>query len=226
MSTRIRKEEYTALGDFVKASFVRDQATIKARYPKMDAAFLAGFTAKLDAIKVLESGLVLTEEQKATTASLYAEAGMLNKELNFLSSYIAEAGLNTDAVIALKSDLFKNNIEGAVLKMEGVKQYIVAHLAALEAEGMSASFPAALEAHKVSLANKNAAQNTIINSRKALTDASNTDYKELYAIITKIMDAGKLVFDGTITKDEYTITRTIGKMRAPKHVKVPVVAEG
>jgi hypothetical protein len=39
MNLKIRKEEYSALGDFVKASFVRDQAAIIARFPKLNAAF-------------------------------------------------------------------------------------------------------------------------------------------------------------------------------------------
>ena len=63
MSLRIRKEEYTALGDFVRVSFVRDQAVILSRFTKLNAGFLVDFTAKLEEIKVLESGLVLTEEQ-------------------------------------------------------------------------------------------------------------------------------------------------------------------
>jgi|JI6StandDraft_1071083.scaffolds.fasta_scaffold57675_2 hypothetical protein len=226
MSTRIRKEEYTSLGDFVRASFVRDQATIMARYPKLNAAFLTDFTNKLEAVKSLESELVLTEEQKTATASLYAEAAVLNKELNFLKSYIAEAGLNADAVTALKDDLFKNNIEGAILKIEGVKQYVVAHAATLEAEGMAATFPATLDAHKVSLSAKNATQNSLMNNRKALTDASSAEYKALYGFITKIMTAGKLVFDGTVTKDEYNITRTVGRMRAYKQDGNPAVVVG
>ena len=93
MSLRIRKEEYTALGDFVRLSFVRDQAVILSRFTKLNAGFLADFTAKLEEIKVLESGLVLTEEQKVVTSKLYAEAAVLNKELNFLIRYIKEVGL-------------------------------------------------------------------------------------------------------------------------------------
>ena|GEM_PF-1236537 len=216
MVLKIRKEEYTALGDFIKTSFVRDQAAIMARFPKLNAAFLADFTAKLDAVKVLESGLVLTEEQKTATEALYVEATALNKELNFLSSYAKEAGLNTDAITALKNDLRDSNIEGALLKIESVKQFVVAHSAALEDEGMAAGFAVALENHKVSMAAKNALQNAYMNSRKQLTDANAAEYKALYGFITKIVKAGKLVFDGTVTKDEYVITKTVGRMRAAK----------
>ena len=216
MSTRIRNEEYPALGDFIKVSFVRDQSVIADRFPKLNEIFLAAFTAKLDEVKTLESRIVVTEAQKDATASLYLEAGVLNKELNFLSSYFSEAGLNSGLVTALKDDLFKNNIEGAILKIEGVKQFVVSHQVALEEEGMVSTFPDKLEAHKVSLAAKNALQNSFMNSGATLTSDNTGTHAELYAYIQKIAKAGKLVFDGSVVKEEYSITKTISRMRAAK----------
>lgn len=216
MSLRIRKEEYTALGDFVRVSFVRDQAVILSRFTKLNAGFLVDFTTKLEEIKVLESGLVLTEEQKAVTSKLYAEAAALNKELNFLIRYIKEVGLSSEAVTELKKDLISNNIEGAILKIESVKQYVIAKSAELEAIGMSATFAADLEGHRVSLSERNALQNSFMNSRKQLTETNKAKYNELYSYITKIINAGKLVFDGTATRDEYTITKVVSRMRFAK----------
>jgi len=209
-----RKEEYTTLGDFIKVSFVRDQPLIVARFPKMNAAFLTGFTGKLTEVRVLESGLVLTEQQKANKVSLDAEAAGLNKELNFLSSYFADAGLDTEVVSALKKDLSKGNIEGAVLKIESVKQYVVANQAALVAEGMAAGFAATMTGHKTSLEQKNTAQNSVLNSHKTLIDNNKDKYAELYGFIAKIAKNGKLVFDGTVTEDEYTISKIIKRMRS------------
>ena len=207
MNVKIRKEEYTALADFVRVSFVRDQAAIVARYPKLDASFLAAFDAKLNAVKILESGLQLTEQQKGVTASLYAEADVLNKELNFLVSYMKNAGLNSSAVSDLKSVLKSGNIEGSILKMESVKQFVVANKAALVDEGMNANFDVTLENHKNSLESKNTAQNDYINSRKTLTSENRAEYSSLYAMIVKIAKSGKLIFNGSVTQDEYTITK-------------------
>ena len=44
---KLRKEEYTTLGDFIKVSFERDLATITARYPKLNEAYKNQFVAKL-----------------------------------------------------------------------------------------------------------------------------------------------------------------------------------
>jgi hypothetical protein len=218
MSTRVRLEEYTALGDFIKESFERDQSTIVARKPKLDGAFLADFSNKLEAVKVLESGLVLTEEQKRTTVSLYEEATELNKKLNFLSSDMKDANLSSAAVTDLKTDLNKHNIEGAILKIESVKQFVVANTVILQEQGMDAGFVAELDAHKISLSAKNALQNKYMNDHKTLTDANRAEYKALYAYITRIATAGKLVFDRLVTKDEYTITKIVDRMRAAKRV--------
>ena len=120
---KLRKEEYTTLGDFIKVSFERDLATITARYTKLNEAYKNQFVAKLEEVKSLESGLMLTEEQKNATKSLYQEVDVVNKELNFLSSYCKDADISTEAVTDLKKALAKGNVEGAVLKIESVKQF-------------------------------------------------------------------------------------------------------
>ena len=204
------------MGDFIKASFERDQSTIVARFPKLDGDFFNGFSAKLEEIKTLESGLVQTEQQKNATAALYAEAALLNKELNFLSGYMREAGISSAAVADLKDCLNRGNIEGAILKIESIKQFVVANQAALEAEGMARDFISLLDSHKMSLAAKNAQQNILMNSRKQLTEANNAQYNKLHDFIKKVGRAGKLVFDGDVRKDEYTLSKVVARMRAAK----------
>lgn len=213
-SLKLRKEEYSTLGDFISVSLERDLATISVRFPKVNEAFKDAFTAKLNEIKTLESGLNLTEDQKNATRELYAEVAVLNKELNFLSNYCKDANLPVAAVSALKKDLTSGNVEGAVLKIESVKQFVVANEAALIEEGMASDFATVLDTHKTSLATKNTLQNSSLNARKALTSANKVQYKELYAYIAKIMRYGKLVFADSIVKDEYTTVKVVGKMRA------------
>ena len=217
MSTKIRHEEHATLGDFIKTSFVRDQDFIMEKFPKLNEDFLTTFTEKLEAIKVLESRQVLTQEQKIATASLHAEVVALNKEMNFLNLYISAAGLHTNLVSDLKIELAKSNIEGAIAKIEGVRQFIAAHSAILQEEGMTLDFPETLDTHKTILAQKNAKQNELMNTGKTLVETNRAMYDELYNKIVRIADAGKLIFDGTITEDEYVISKIIGRMRAPKH---------
>ena len=226
-NSKIRTEEYSALGDFIMASFERDQAAIMAHFPKLNTDFFNDLTAKLEEIKTLESGLVQTEQRKNATAALYAEAAALNKNLNFLSLYMREAGLSSAAVTDLKDKLTRGNIEGAILKIESIKQFVAANHEALEAEGLAGHFADVLDGHKMALAAKNAQQNILMNSRKQLTAANKAQYNKFYDYLTKVARAGKLVFDGDVRKDEYTVSKVVQRMRAAKAgehgVQVPTV---
>jgi hypothetical protein len=216
MNANVKIEEVAPYGDFVLTSYTRDFDVIKAKFPKMDNAFKEGFVAKLDFVKELESSLVLTESQKAVTESLYAEAKRLNTDLNFLSAYFADASLNTAIVTGLKNDLLNRNIEGAILKIESVKQFVVNNQDALVAQGMDANFADVLTDYKVSLTQKNNEQNELFNNRKQLTDANQVHYDELLKMIKKIVRNGKLVFKGSVTQDEYTTGKIVQRMRAAK----------
>jgi hypothetical protein len=216
MNANVKIEEVAPYGDFVLTSYTRDFDVIKAKFPKMDNAFKEGFVAKLDFVKELESSLVLTESQKAVTESLYAEAKRLNTDLNFLSAYFADASLNTAIVTGLKNDLLNRNIEGAILKIESVKQFVVSNQDALVAQGMDANFADVLTDYKVSLTQKNNEQNELFNNRKQLTDANQVHYDELLKMIKKIVRNGKLVFKGSVTQDEYTTGKIVQRMRAAK----------
>ena len=216
MKTRLRKEEYTTLGDFILPSFVRDQATIVAQFPKLDDAFLTAFTTKLAFVKQLESSLIKTEEQKGITNSLYQTAAELNAKLTVMNSYIADADLSTVIVTNLKNDIYNRNIEGAILKIEALIQYITSNQTALEAEGMPTDFVSKLTDYKAALETKNGLQNQYMNSLKQLTETNGKHYEELYGFITKIANKGKLVFKNTVIQDEYTITKSISRMRAAK----------
>ena len=219
MNANVRIEEVSAMGDFVLTSYARDFDVIKSKFSKMDEAFRDGFIAKLDFVKVLESGLLLSENRKGVTASLYGEAKRLNEDLNFLSIYFNDASLDPAIVTALKNDLFVHNIEGAVLKLEGLQQFVIANEGVLEAQGMNVGFAATLTDYKMSLTKKNKDQNALINNRKQLTDANRAHYDELLKMIRKIINKGKLVFKDNVIKDEYTATKVIQRMRTAKKKK-------
>ena len=216
MGLSVRTEEYSPLGDFLMKSFVRDQPAIALLFPKLNAGYVAAFQDKMVVVEKLEGTLKLTEQEKKATVQLYAEAEAVNTELNLLSIYFMDAGLPTEAVSGLKKNLTKGNIEGALLQMKDVQQFAEANQPELVAEGMDAGYPAVLEAHRVSMADKNGLQNSVLNARKTLVGANKGDYKQLYAYITNVARKGKLVFKGTVVADEYNLTKIVSKMRAPK----------
>jgi predicted Mrr-cat superfamily restriction endonuclease len=216
MSFSIKIEEYAPLADIVLANYTRDFTAIKTRYPKLNDAFKTSFTNKLAAVKSQEKAMVVSEQRKAITKSLYEEADALVEELIFVKDYIKDAGLENNIVTALIHDLRSHNIEGACEKIATLKQYILVNKTAIEAEGMAATFPVALETNRISLAKKNKDQKTTSDSGIVLTGKNNSQYTDLYTDIINISDKARKVFKNTPFEDQYVISKILQSMRSSK----------
>lgn len=214
MNNNFRIEEYYQGGSFLAKSFELDRLALAVRFPEFTAAYLTQFKAKLTQVKTLEQSVTLTEEQKASTAELYAAAGLLNTELNFLSFYFKRANLDSVIVSAVKKDLAKSNIEGATDKLEGLIQFINSKKAILVTKGMTVNFPTELAATRDALVVKNGLQNEKLNALKSLHTINKVVYKELFAYISTISEAGKIMYKGTTKASEYTISKLISRMRS------------
>ncbi|WP_300569726.1 hypothetical protein [Flavobacterium sp.] len=213
---KLRMEEYVPAGNFLKTSFVRDRVELTTRFSEFTDDFEAEFLAQLVKVDTLEQTLKLTKEQKQMTLSLYEAADVLNKELNFLIFYFKRAGLESDLLSQLKSDLRGKNIEGACYKMEGLIQYVTENEAILVSKGMAVGFANTLSIAKNTLAGKNASQNEIMDIKGQLHESNAKEYKKLYDYIATIVSAGKIMYANASKVDEYTITRLVSRMRVVK----------
>ena len=211
---RLKIEEYSPIAGFLKNSFAVDRPALSVRFAKFTPQFEADFNAQQLVVKDLDSTLVLTQEQKDVTALLYSKADEVNVELNFLSFYFRDAGLDSKMITKIKSNLEAKNIEGACLKIKDIIQYITANHVVLESKGMAATYPAELAADRLFLEDKNEVQNTVKNAVKDLYDANRVAYDNLYTYISTICDAGKIMYKGQVKADQYTITKLIKRMRS------------
>lgn len=80
-------------------------------------------------------------------------------------------------------------------------------------KGMIELFPDELSAIKEDLSTKNELQNSVMNVKKQLHKDNKV---ALYASISLITKAGKIMYDGLSKKDEYTVTKLISRMREGK----------
>lgn len=215
-SVTLRMEEYVPTGAFLKTSFERDRAELATRFSELTPEFLLDFEAQLTKVEKLESTLILTEEQKGVTSSLYEASTVLNKDLNFLSFYFERAGLDTASITAVKKKLTARNIEGAMQKINGVIQYANSKKGVLESKGMSATFPDEMATAKANLESKNELQNSVMNIKKQLHKDNKAEYDKLYSFVSLITKAGKLMYDGMPKRDEYTVTKLVSRMRRGK----------
>jgi hypothetical protein len=220
---KMRIEEYVPAGQFLMVSFVRDRAELANRFSEFTPEYLTGFSDQLTKVKKLEQSVVLSEKQKQVTAALYDVADGLSGELNFLSFHLKRAGLDTSLVTKVKYDINKRNIEGACQKLEGMLQYVVEQQALLVSKGMSADFPVDLEGIINDLEAKNALQNEVMDKKDQLHERNREDFKTLYGFISTISAAGKVMYDGKVKEDEYTISKIVGRMRSSKVAEAEVV---
>lgn len=213
MSRKIRIEEYVPAATFVLASFVRDRAELESRFSEFTTDFQAEFEQKLEEIKQLEQALKLTEKQKQLTQALYLQADELNRELNFLVYYFERAGLDAGIISPIKRKLTHRNIEGACFKLSGLIAYVTEQQVLLQEKGMDAGFLALLDAGKKGLEEKNAGQNAIRNALLQLHSGNRGEYEVLFDFMRTVAKAGKILYNGEVRHNEYTIEQVLGRLR-------------
>ena len=86
---------------------------------------------------------------------------------------------------------------------------------------MSAGFVATVETDVEDLSAKNELQNDVMNIKGQLHRDSASEYKKLYAYISTIAAAGKIMYDGDGKAGEYTLSKVLSRMRVIKSGKVP-----
>lgn len=214
MSTKLRIEEYLPTGSFLETSFSRDRAELESDFSEFTPGYLAEFQNQLAVVSRLEDSLVLTQEQKGVTQSLYVAKDAMNKELNILSFHFKRAKLDTKMISKAKKDLSTGDVEGANLKLKAIIQMIDSKTQDLESKGMKAGYNIALATKNKDLLDKNVLQNKLMDARGQLAENNLAVYKTLYKYISTIAQAGKIIYDGQGKRDEYVISKLISRMRS------------
>ncbi len=209
---KLRIENYVPVAETVIRNYRRHQAEIMARFPNCNDGLLAEFEATLDEVRQIESGYVKLEEQKEVTRQLYADADRLNRELDFTIGHLKRAKLDTDGTRALRIDLRRLNIEGAIEKISQLVPYYDKYAAVLIAEGMPKDFPADLRNWAASFSTSNLQQSALMDDRKHLTAHRRDLYNRLGNYLDQFLDCGKRVFKGSPTADEFMAVKIVGRM--------------
>lgn len=213
-NAKLRIEEYVPAATFLNESFSTDRSLLEVKFPKFTAEFAKEFEDKITNAKKLDSAIVLTKDQKNTTQILYQRADNLNKNLNYLSFYYKDVQLDTKFITKIKRYLTSRNIEGACLQLNDIIQHITANKDLLELNGMPKDFMADLLESKAELEEKNATQNKNKDAVKILYENNRAVYDDLNQYITTICNAGKLLFQGQVKAEQYTLSKLIGRMRS------------
>lgn len=219
VSLKFRDAELSEGAGFVSVSFERDRPAIAALFSEYDEAYEQDFNDQIKTVLEMEQGLSISEGQKNATKALYLGVDDMNLQLNIVSFRFSKVGLSSPLVTKVKDKLSRGDVEGACTDVESLCKYMEDNTALLQSKGMKSDYPSALKTKSFKLRDLNQEQNKLMNAGKNVSFDKNVEYAKLFGFIKDICKAGKIVFDGTVTEDEYTITRLIKRMRAPKRKK-------
>ena len=215
-SKKLRIEEYVPAAKWLMKSLIRDRSELANRFIEFTEDYVNQFTDQIETIKSLEKSLVLTEQQKEATESLYLASDRLSLELSFLTFHFKRASLYPGILTMVKKEIANRNIEGACQKMGGLISYVSAEHEILESKGMEIGFPAELAIMKSDLEMRNSYLNEILENRDQLYDDNVEEYKLLHEFITTVSNAGKVIYEGQDKESDYSISKIIGHMRFHK----------
>ena len=91
----VKKENYTALAEFMVVSFERDLVEFTTYFKSMDQDYLTKFKEAIAEAKRVVSSVNVKAQQKNTTKILYEKADELKNILMFLKKYVDNAGLES-----------------------------------------------------------------------------------------------------------------------------------
>lgn len=212
MKSNLKKENYTAIADFMIVSFERDLADFTSVFKTIDANYLDAFKKANEKLKNVASYIIKKEEQKQATQVLYAKANEFREKLIVLKSYAKRANLNAPLLKETIEALKRKNIEKVIKNTREMLPYFTQNINKLT--DMPADFLSDIPETITDLETKNTEQNSLMNEAKLSTAEKKTLYITLYKYISEVADAGKIVYKGNSKKDEYIISKILGRLDA------------
>lgn len=207
---KIKQENYTAVADFMLASFERDLADFTKVFKTIDSDFLAAFKEANNALKNISSPYATTQKQKAVTQSIYEQADAFCEKLTLLNAYTKRANMNIpllkETIAALKS----RNIEKVVKNTREMLPFFIEN--ADKIKDMPSDFLSDVPNTIIDFESKNTQQNLLMSQRKQDTAERKPLYDALYHYIKEVSYAGKIVYKSSSKKDDYTISKILTRM--------------
>lgn len=210
VKTNIKKENYTAVADFMLASMEHDLADFTKLFKTIDEEYLSQFKKANEELKNLSSSFLKIEEQKATTQEIYAKADAFRDKLIFLKFYAKRAGIETpllqDTIKALKS----RNIERVVKNTRDMLPFFVQKAESIK--DMPSDFLSDIPSTISTFEKKSTQQIMLMSQRKQETSLGKPLYDTLYKYIKEVADIGKLIYKNSPKKDNYTISKILSRI--------------
>lgn len=206
----LKKENYTAVADFITVSFERDLASFTEVFKTMDAAYLQAFKKANSDLKNAASLLDKKQKQKQATHELYAMADAFREKLILLKAYAKRAGVETPLLQETINAVKSRNIEKVIKNTRDMLPVLTQN--AEKIGDMPTDFFADVPDTINGMESKNTEQNKLINEAIQANVDEKPLYDTVYKFISEIAEAGKIVYKDSSKKDEYTISKIVARV--------------
>jgi hypothetical protein len=206
-------EDITTIAEFVKTSYVRDQARFFAYSPDFDPAYLALFEDEILVAEGVVAPKTFTHNLKQITQRLYTSMDTLGDQLKLLQGYVTRTSTSLSVQVsdfgipALQRALNKRNAAGALSLLKVTLKHVDDNLPALQAKGFTTNARTLLSDLQASIKKENQAQNTKLNERGEQIQSNAQVLNTLWIRMKDVMSTGKILFDkDPVKKQEYTMS--------------------
>ncbi len=224
-------EDLTTIAEFVKTSYIRDQARFAAYSPDFESGYLALFEDEITAAEAVVVPKTFTHDLKQITQRLYNCMDTLGDQLKLLKGYATRAGaglsvqVNDFGFAALQRNLSKRNAEGALNLLKVTLKHTDDNLTVLQAKGFTVEARAILSDLQTAIRNDNQAQNTKINERGGQIQTNVQVLNTLWVRVKDVMSTGKILFDkDPVKKQEYTMATLKRRITPERKIKATLPA--
>lgn len=222
-----RLEEIPVLCRYVLNYFERDQAEFIAYSPLYNATYKSDFELRLAAVDDLVTPYTVTGEMKKITVRIDGHYANLRTELNKLEKYAKLAGngltVHPDDLgfKLIRDQVQSRNDEGVIRLLKELLRNLKVNAEVLAPVGLTPAMLTDLEAFIKTFTADSMAQTTKLKDRTELTRENVKEINALYAIVTDVLETGKVIFkakDKAKVRD-YTFTDLLKLVRKTQKAK-------
>lgn len=225
-----RDEELIQISKFTSYSLKRDLDEISKVFLHINTDYCASTDALIAEVENLVEPETETLAKKQITKAIYESLDALSVQINYLSTYLKLAGKNLNistaefGIVKLRKAINNGDTEAVIEHLKIVLKHTITYSATLTNNGMSADFPATLEAILTQLNANRQKQNELLTNRMVIVQDNIAKLNQLHANLTDIYAIGKALYAKTnaVKMADYTFTKLLNRVRqAAKTNKTP-----
>jgi hypothetical protein len=220
-SYNCKDEELPVVCGFAAISLTRDLNDFTTFSPMFDAAYVAGFKTKIEAVQDLVQPKSETLELKVITEHMYAELDSLISPINYLEGYLKLTGnalpiSSTDfGLVQLRKSVRSRDVENVFKLLGIVEDNIGKYKTELTAKGLTEALITKLGEARTSLLNDKNKKYELVSNRMALVQNNLGQLNQLYDQLTEICNIGKILYKQTdkAKLKDYTFSQLMKQVR-------------